>query len=36
VFQGDGVYLKIKKDKDALEEALTTIQGWLKRHTPAE
>jgi hypothetical protein len=36
VFQGDGVYLKIKKDKDALEEALTTIQGWLKRHTPAD
>ncbi|HZY70210.1 MAG TPA: hypothetical protein VFF67_04430 [Thermoplasmata archaeon] len=36
VFQGDGVYLKIKKDKDSLEEALTTIQSWLKRHTTAE
>lgn len=33
VFEGDGVYLKIKKDKESLEEALTTIQGWLKRHT---
>jgi hypothetical protein len=31
-FVADGVYLKIKKDKDSLEEALTTIQGWLKRH----
>lgn len=36
VFQGDGVYLKIKKDKESLEEALTTIQGWLKRHTGPE
>lgn len=33
VFQADGVYLKIKKDKDSLEEALATIQGWLKRHS---
>jgi len=33
VFQADGVYLKIKTDKDALEEALVTIQGWLKRHS---
>jgi hypothetical protein len=32
-FQGDGVFLKIKKDKESLEEALTTIQGWLKRHS---
>lgn len=32
-FQSDGVYLKIKKDRDSLEEALTTIQGWLKRHS---
>lgn len=31
-FQADGVYLKIKKDKESLEEALATIQGWLKRH----
>jgi hypothetical protein len=31
-FVSDGVYLKIKKDKESLEEALTTIQGWLKRH----
>jgi hypothetical protein len=31
-FQADGVFLKIKKDKDSLEEALATIQGWLKRH----
>jgi len=36
VFQGDGVYLRIKKDRDALEEALTTIQGWLKRHSAAD
>jgi hypothetical protein len=36
VFHGDGVYVKIKKDKDALEEALTTIQGWLKRHSESE
>lgn len=32
-FQADGVFLKIKKDKDSLEEALATIQGWLKRHS---
>jgi hypothetical protein len=31
-FQADGVFLKIKKDKESLEEALATIQGWLKRH----
>lgn len=36
VFQGDGVYLRIKKDREALEEALTTIQGWLKRHETSE
>ena len=35
-FQADGVYLKIKKDKESLEEALATIQGWLKRHTDSE
>ena len=35
-FQADGVYLKIKKDRDSLEEALTTIQGWLKRHSNEE
>ncbi len=33
VFQGDGVYLKIRKERAALEEALTTIEGWLK-HQP--
>jgi hypothetical protein len=32
-FESDGVYLKIKKDRDSLEEALATIEGWLKRHT---
>jgi hypothetical protein len=32
-FQADGVFLKIKKDKDSLEEALATIQGWLRRHS---
>jgi hypothetical protein len=32
-FVADGVYLKIKKDKESLEEALTTVQGWLKRHS---
>lgn len=31
-FQADGVYLRIKKDKEALEEALTTIEGWIRRH----
>ena len=31
-FQADGVLLKIKKDRESLEEALATIQGWLKRH----
>jgi hypothetical protein len=36
VFEGDGVYIRIKKDRDALEEALTTIQGWLKRHPANE
>jgi hypothetical protein len=35
VFQGDGVYLKIKKDREALEEALTTIEGWLKHQAPS-
>jgi len=35
-FESDGVYLKIKKDRDSLEEALATIQGWLKRHTEPE
>lgn len=32
-FQSDGVFLKIKKDRDSLEEALATIQGWLRRHS---
>jgi len=32
-FQADGVYLKIKRDRESLEEALATIQGWLKRHS---
>lgn len=35
-FQADGVYLKIKKDRESLEEARATIQGWLKRHTDSE
>ena len=35
-FQADGVYMKIKKDKESLAEALATIQGWLKRHTDSE
>lgn len=35
-FQADGVYLKIKRDRDSLEEALATIQGWLKRHSGGE
>lgn len=33
IFQSDGVYLKIKKDRESLEEALATIQGWLGRHS---
>jgi hypothetical protein len=32
-FESDGVFLKIKKDRDSLEEALATIQGWLRRHS---
>jgi hypothetical protein len=35
-FESDGVFLKIKKDRDSLEEALATIQGWLKRHVDPE
>jgi hypothetical protein len=31
-FEGDGVYLKVKKDRDALEEARVTIEGWIKLH----
>ncbi len=36
IFESDGVFLKIKKDRDSLEEALATIQGWLKRHAGPE
>jgi hypothetical protein len=35
-FESDGVYLKIKKDRDSLEEALATIQGWLRRYSKAQ
>lgn len=31
-FEGDGVYLKVKRDPEALNEALVTIQGWLTLH----
>ena len=31
-FEGDGVYLRIKTDPEALEEAIATIRGWQTRH----
>lgn len=31
-FQADGVFLKIKRDRESLEEALITIEGWLRLH----
>ncbi len=31
-FEGDGVFLKIKKDPEALKEALATVNGWLTLH----
>lgn len=31
VFESDGVYLKVKKDRDALEEADAVIRAWLGR-----
>lgn len=31
-FQSDGVYLRIKKDRDALEEADAVIRAWLQRY----
>lgn len=31
-FEGDGVFLKVKRDPEALNEALVTIQGWLTLH----
>jgi hypothetical protein len=30
-FQGDGVYLRVKNDRDALEEAAGMLKGWLAR-----
>jgi hypothetical protein len=33
VFESDGVFLKVKKDQEALEEAEAIIQAWLKRYT---
>jgi hypothetical protein len=31
VFQSDGVYLRVKKDVESLEEADAVIQAWIKR-----